>query len=1308
MRNKWKKIYNLGCYGSLAAVWQQFPEGGNPGEYLHVGAVVYFWDAAQGNWRADVYEHTDSYRLTHQEGDLAVSNDLTVGGRLKIMQHAVVKRDLRVEGDLICRHLRGHDQGLFTSHDRLLEACPSPYRGDWALVGTDAQPALWSCEKEGCWQCVSDQLPLGDSFQLDAYNEAKAVVDDIRAAGYVFGGVAHPAMTNPVQPSDYNVFYLTSEPGVYEAFGGIKVKCLSALLWNHATDTDRNGTADGQWTAQAILGHAFVQTENIADEAVTTPKLADGVITTPKLADEAVTTPKLADGAVTEPKLAQAVRKLLHFRELRFLRTWKTALPAVAEEGTYALAPSGNVVYYKGNRWLGEQYQEDLLYIDCVGERALRWNGTKLVELGAQPRLKTINGQSLIGEGDIIIDQEGQVIAIDSELDPSSHNAIANKAVAQALEAYYQDLIAQVKDHLPDVKEVAYVSNDMESDPLPDDAEVGAIAIGDGFVWVRDEEGWQRDDDLSAENFLFVKDGELWKFAAGDAEKKADIAGGSGTVDQELDKTSKNPVENQAIAKTLADLDLRIRQIETGAKVYDILVWGDDYQDSSLWKTGDLWYNPETSELKVCTNPNGPTFDETAFEPHALYRLAETSQWYVYDNDSGQPEEITNEQVILAMRKESEETSESVSAIRGELSALTDTVKALRTTVNTINDNLNNLADEVHGITPGPDPEPEPEPGPQPFDPVACTLGIITFNKAPEDITTADVTGALTLPRLCQTEDLWRASDYFTAGTSASVKSANSRKFRELASAESECPGIFVDGEFYFNTGAGTSAAKAILIEKDFTIDGTDGMGAGVNGKLVSTGGYLLCTHHSLDIRNTRLQKDYPYAAYLIYVNTTEGIDMVQVTGCEITNLGYKSRFITFYADKTLWPMDADGVPIDTNRIQHVNIHGNTVTSGGTYFVTSGGMRVTKSWRITNNNIADVGDGGGVAISLGYTDKVGTDSLYAGRMHYMSCPLWIAGNTISGKSYVFRKSSTDILYYCAALVEMNTVYMLHNEIRDFISGESFVISNGNTVQGHADTYDLYANATRVYYCNNTVRNLVRLSTERTAVGILKSKGCGVPGAYLDPHFTNCMKAVRYYRHNTFNCAGDDLQRLMQIWDARTYAEKPMPTGLSHDTAAEAAYDELVQADLRPSTTLKLVTATTSKTFTPKYEIRDNTFRYPVIGGISSGTSLSCDLLQVIGNQFISDDITSEEYYAGDNIFSVRALRVEITGNTFTAKNRTIKLLLSKKFQDWGDLDYAEEDLDGNSYGAGTTAKSKKLLVTGGDDYAMRTQYDLPE
>ena len=173
------------------------------------------------------------------------------------------------------------------------------------------------------------------------------------------------------------------------------------------------------------------------------------------------------------------------------------------------------------------------------------------VEINSQLRLKTINMQSLIGDGDITIDTEGQTISIDTELDPSSPNAIANSAVATALNGQYQDLMGQITDHLPNVKKVVYVSNDLESDPLPDTANEGDIAIGDGKVFVWDD-GWVRDDETSNESFFFTYDGGLWKFVAGDSENLAELGK---EADTQLNPNSNNAIANSVVAQNITYLN---------------------------------------------------------------------------------------------------------------------------------------------------------------------------------------------------------------------------------------------------------------------------------------------------------------------------------------------------------------------------------------------------------------------------------------------------------------------------------------------------------------------------------------------------------------------------------------------------------------------------------------------------------------------------------------------------------------------------------------------------------------------------------
>ena len=286
MLHKYKN--NLGRFISLACVWSTYPCGGNQGDFLTIGHKTYIWDKEQHNWILDTYANSDSYALLHQTGDLMLLGDLRVGGKAVVRRRAVFKDDVIIEGQLICRHTKGKDKGLFDSFDSLNAAVPCPHTGDWALVGTNATPQLWTCQQNRQWQ-LQGTVALSDSFNLDGYNLARDIVGDLAAMGYVFGGVADVS-TNPHTPPNYNVVYLTSQPGRYTNFDNIEVKYLSALMWNH----DPNMAKGGYWTAHAILGKVFVNTENIADGAVTTGKIANGAVTTEKIANGAVTLDKTA------------------------------------------------------------------------------------------------------------------------------------------------------------------------------------------------------------------------------------------------------------------------------------------------------------------------------------------------------------------------------------------------------------------------------------------------------------------------------------------------------------------------------------------------------------------------------------------------------------------------------------------------------------------------------------------------------------------------------------------------------------------------------------------------------------------------------------------------------------------------------------------------------------------------------------------------------------------------------------------------------------------------------------------------------
>lgn len=270
MRNIHQKKNDLGRFDSLEHLWRCLPKGALPGDYAHVGNDIFVWDEHQHNWMLDTYANTDAYLLLQQTGDLDLMGDLRVGGRMTARQHARFKGDVTIEGNLDCRYVKQHDRGFFPHSGTLLQAVPTPKKGDWALVGIDERPQLWQCTTPGEWERVG-VVNLENAFDLEAYNKTRDIVEDIARMGYVFEGVAFP-QTNPRRTNDHNIFYLSSQPGTYVHFDNIEVHQVSALLWN----LDEN--KQGRWSAVALLDDIVVDTRNITDGAVTLEKLSDGVL----------------------------------------------------------------------------------------------------------------------------------------------------------------------------------------------------------------------------------------------------------------------------------------------------------------------------------------------------------------------------------------------------------------------------------------------------------------------------------------------------------------------------------------------------------------------------------------------------------------------------------------------------------------------------------------------------------------------------------------------------------------------------------------------------------------------------------------------------------------------------------------------------------------------------------------------------------------------------------------------------------------------------------------------------------------------
>ena len=192
--------------------------------------------------------------------------------------------------------------------------------------------------------------------------------------------------------------------------------------------------------------------------------------------------------------------------------------------------------------------------------------------------VKTINGQDILGEGDIVIEGSGSDIEVDSSLDMNSENPIQNQAVAKmfnSLSEYLQEQYASysesfgiIHNQLPWISIVDFETAIEQEEPIGDDVRNALLEIGgynpdrpystQGWVW---SQGYLYTvkvipTDAGVQIQLFSFKG--WTEIAEDNTKVNHLpsqGGGSIEVDAELSETSDNAVSNKAVTMALAETE---------------------------------------------------------------------------------------------------------------------------------------------------------------------------------------------------------------------------------------------------------------------------------------------------------------------------------------------------------------------------------------------------------------------------------------------------------------------------------------------------------------------------------------------------------------------------------------------------------------------------------------------------------------------------------------------------------------------------------------------------------------------------------
>lgn len=268
----------------------------------------------------------------------------------------------------------------------------------------------------------------------------------------------------------------------------------------------------------------------------------------------------------------------------------------------------------------------------------------------------------------------------DDELDETSKNAVENRIVAARINKHSGRLDA-IETALPSVRgckvlpidgvmpagytyiieEVGYageggellldVTNQRVVLALTED---GGEEIATIYFAVWNNAGGRFPNDVynltDPTNIIFAWEGEgALHFGKLSGETLVEIAAGSApaiNIDTALSRTSANPVQNAAIYNAVNTLttslnsqNTRITNIENSVTktVWTIRVWGDEEQASENWHKGDLWWNPDDAELKICVSGNEvapqPSFEDMEPIEGVMYYAVETKKWYIWDGN---------------------------------------------------------------------------------------------------------------------------------------------------------------------------------------------------------------------------------------------------------------------------------------------------------------------------------------------------------------------------------------------------------------------------------------------------------------------------------------------------------------------------------------------------------------------------------------------------------------------------------------------------------------------------------------------------
>lgn len=114
-----------------------------------------------------------SIKSTQFDGDVSIGRNLSLGGLFTVQGPSIMKGNVRIDGWLDAKNIKGANKGIFTTAEKLLKAYPRPHDGWWAIVGTSLPGPIYVGEG-GEWVATGE---TGGNPTLDGDLYVKAIED---------------------------------------------------------------------------------------------------------------------------------------------------------------------------------------------------------------------------------------------------------------------------------------------------------------------------------------------------------------------------------------------------------------------------------------------------------------------------------------------------------------------------------------------------------------------------------------------------------------------------------------------------------------------------------------------------------------------------------------------------------------------------------------------------------------------------------------------------------------------------------------------------------------------------------------------------------------------------------------------------------------------------------------------------------------------------------------------------------------------------------------------------------------------------